>query len=177
MRPRHCFVMAFSFAFSGLVPAGAHAQQYRPLFRADLASVAVHIQQDTVRASAEEGMDPISASSLFMGVIGALGGAAVGAAALSSSRSAECSKTCRTRNAAAGASIGAGVLIPIGAHVGNDGKGNIFLSALTTAAVGLAGYGIASAVPGHPTAAVVFLTAPIEIILAGKVERATTPAK
>jgi hypothetical protein len=58
--------------------------------------------------------------------------------------------------------------------VGNKGRGNLFLTTLATSAVGLAGFGLASAVPGHPTGAVVFLTAPIQVVLATKIQKSTT---
>jgi hypothetical protein len=159
------FVLAFL-----VIPSHVRAQAViKPLF-SSLEAVAVPFARDTVRESAEEGLDPVSSSSLFMGVVGALGGAAIGGGQTSSS----CSKVCRSRTAAAGAAIGAGALIPLGAHLGNKGKGNLLLSTLATSVVGLAGYGLASAVPGHPTGAIVFLTAPIQVVLASKVEKSTT---
>jgi hypothetical protein len=152
------------------IPSHMHAQAViKPLF-SRLDAIAAPFGADTVRESTEEGLDPVSSSSLFMGVVGALGGAAIGGGQASST----CSKVCRSRSAAAGAAIGAGVLIPLGAHVGNKGRGNLLLSSLATSAVGLAGYGLASAVPGHPTGAIVFLTAPIQVVLATKVEKSTT---
>jgi hypothetical protein len=119
----------------------------------------------------EEGPDPVMASGLFLGVIGMLGGAALGGA-----RESACDKECRAHSGAIGAIAGGALMIPIGAHIGNRGRGNLLLSMLAASAVGAAGFGAASLLPGRPVAAAVFFTAPIQVVLAAKIEHWTEPA-
>ncbi len=153
-----------------VIPSQVRAQAFvKPVF-SRLEPAAAPLARDTVKQSTEEGLDAVSSSGLFMGVLGALGGAAIGGGQSSSS----CTKSCRSHNAGSGATIGAGVLIPLGAHIGNKGKGNLLLSSLGTTVVGLAGFGLASVIPSRPIGAIVFLTAPLQVVLASKVEKSTT---
>jgi hypothetical protein len=167
-------VLLLLLGHQAAVPDATVAQRLaRPSYGALLIAPAVLQPSGTGRHSIEpedEGLDPVMASGLFLGVIGMLGGAAV-----AGTRGAECDRECRTHTGAVGATTGAALMIPIGAHIGNRNRGNLLLSILAASAIGAAGFGAASLLPGRPVAAAVFLTAPIQVVMAAKIERWTEP--
>ncbi|MGQ0815731.1 MAG: hypothetical protein ACT4O1_14945 [Gemmatimonadota bacterium] len=144
-------------------PALATAQQ-----RVSLGFETPSIQEPQEQRPDEE----MGTSGLFLGVIGLLGGAAIGSQiGQNECPSREVDKNCVSRHAATGALIAGTVAVPVGVHIANADRRNLPLSlavsALTAAALF---YGFRS-LPGEPVAMAAFVAAPLQIISSVKIEK------
>jgi hypothetical protein len=116
--------------------------------------------------------DDMSTSGFFLGIVGMLGGAAIGSQIGQSSCPArEVDKDCVGEHAYAGALIGGTFLVPIGVHIANKDRGNLPLSIAVSAVVASAFYYGLKAIPGEPVAMAPFLAAPIQVVTSIKLER------
>lgn len=111
-------------------------------------------------------------SGFFLGIIGMLGGAAVGGAIGSGdcpSRAVD--KDCMGRHAYTGALIAGTVLVPIGVHLANKERRNLPLSMAVSTAMGIAAYYGMRAIPGSPIAMAPFVAAPLQVVTSVRIER------
>jgi hypothetical protein len=143
-------------------PVAAHAQ-YRQAaqFHFDVGRSASLQQQEELDANGK-----MSTSGFFLGVIGMLGGAAIG----SGIGSAQCGEDCVSRAAFGGASIAGAIMVPVGVHIAAEKPRNLLVSMGFSALAGAAlWYGLNS-VPGRPVALAPFVAAPLQVWTAMKVE-------
>ena len=163
-----------------IAPLTASAQQApTPMFLAVDAA-------PTPRASAGLAQDPpsdkpedvMSTSGMFLGIVGMLGGAVVGAAVSQDACGEhEDEEACRGRNAFTGALIAGTILVPVGVHIANKNPGNLFKSLAVSAVAGAALYYGMKAIPGEPVQIAPFLSAPLQMVTSVKIEREGGKAK
>lgn len=120
--------------------------------------------QDPVEKMDEEGR--MTTSGFFLGVIGMLGGAAIGSGVGNS----RCGNDCVGRYAATGASIVGAVMVPIGVHVAADKPRNLVPAMASSFLAGAVLYGAFNAFPGRPVALAPFVAAPLQVWLSMKIE-------
>lgn len=126
------------------------------------------IQEPTI----DKPEEVMGTSGFFLGVIGMLGGAAVGGAIGSGDCPArEVDKGCMGRHAYTGALIAGTVLVPIGVHLANKDRRNLPLSMAVSAAMGAAMYYGMKAIPGSPIAMAPFVAAPLQVVTSVRIER------
>jgi len=116
----------------------------------------------------EEDEGALSVSGAFLGVVGMLGGAAIGSG-LSRSRCG--AEGCSGRGAAVGALVGGAVGVPLGVHLANRARGNFGLGLAASVAIGAASYGLMHALPGRPVALSVFFATPAQLFGVSALER------
>jgi hypothetical protein len=116
--------------------------------------------------------DAMSTSGFFLGIIGMLGGAAIGSQiGQSDCPSRAVDERCVGRHAYTGALVAGTILVPIGVHLANSERRNLPLSmAVSALAAGVFYYGL-KAVPGEPIALAPFLAAPIQVVTSIKLEK------
>lgn len=116
--------------------------------------------------------DAMSTSGFFLGIVGMLGGAAVGSQiGQSDCPSRDVDKDCVARHAYTGALVAGTVLVPIGVHLASPDRRNLPLSlAVSALAAGAFYYGL-KAVPGEPVAMAPFLAAPIQVVTSIRLEK------
>lgn len=124
-------------------------------------------QQQEVRPE-----DEMSTSGFFLGIIGMLGGAAIG----SSFGQADCpsravDKDCVGRHASVGALIAGTAAIPLGVHLANRHRKNLPISMAISAVTGVAMYYGMKAIPGEPIGMAPFIAAPLQVITSVRAER------
>lgn len=111
-------------------------------------------------------------SGFFLGVIGMLGGAAVGGAIGSGDcPSREVDKECMGRHAYTGALIAGTVLVPLGVHLANKDRRNLPISMAVSSALGVALYYGMKAIPGSPIAMAPFVAAPLQVVTSVRLEQ------
>lgn len=151
-------------------PALASAQQ-RTAAAFEAVPQAFVIQQDP-QEQEEKPEEAMSTSGFFLGIIGMLGGAAMGSQiGQNSCPSREEDKDCMGRHAYTGALIAGTVLVPIGVHLANKDRRNLPLSLAVSALTGSALYLVMKTIPGEPIAMAPFLAAPLQVVTSVKVER------
>jgi hypothetical protein len=152
-------------------PVAARAQERTPT---SFDTTSSKLPADSSLAPREEMKpdDAMSTSGLFLGIVGMLGGAAIGSQIGQSDCPArEVDKGCVGRHAYTGALIAGTVLVPIGVHLANRDRGSLPLSmAVSALAAGLLYYGL-KAVPGEPIAMAPFLAAPVQVVTSIRLEK------
>jgi hypothetical protein len=117
----------------------------------------------------EPATDPgsqMSTSGFFLGVVGMLGGAAVG----SGVGNARCGKECVGRSASVGAAIAGSLAVPIGVHIAAARPQNLVRSLAVSVAAGTAVWLGFNAIPGKPVALAPFVAAPLQVWTSMKIE-------
>jgi hypothetical protein len=152
-----------------LSPRGVGAQQRFTAQFADapsrVASVPAFMDQERVDQMDEEGR--MTTSGFFLGIVGMLGGAAVG----SGIGNAQCGHDCVGRTAAGGAAIAGALMAPIGVHIAAVKPKRLPASLLASFATGALIWGGINAVPGRPVALAPFVSAPLQVWIASRFER------
>ena len=116
--------------------------------------------------------DAMSTSGFFLGIVGMLGGAAIGSQiGQSDCPSREVDDGCVGRHAYTGALVAGTVMVPIGVHLASPDRRNLPLSlAVSVLAASVFYYGL-KAVPGDPVAMAPFLAAPVQVFTSIKLEK------
>ena len=111
-------------------------------------------------------------SGFFLGIIGMLGGAAVGGSIGAGDCPArDVDKDCMGRHAYTGALIAGTVLVPIGVHLANKNRRNLPVSMAVSSALGVAMYYGMKAIPGSPIAMAPFVAAPLQVVTSVRIEQ------
>ena len=111
-------------------------------------------------------------SGFFLGVIGMLGGAAVGGSIGSGDcPSRDVDKGCMGRHAYTGALIAGTALVPLGVHLANKDRRNLLLSMAVSTALGVGLYYGMKAIPGSPIAMAPFVAAPLQVVTSVRIEQ------
>jgi hypothetical protein len=149
-------------------PALANAQQ-RASVAFEAPSQAFVLAQDPQEPKPD---DEMSTSGFFLGIIGMLGGAAVGSQVGSGQcPSREEDKECMGRHAYTGALIAGTFMVPIGVHIANKNRRNLPLSLAVSALTGSTLYLVMKNIPGEPIAMAPFLAAPLQVVTSMKMEK------
>jgi hypothetical protein len=120
----------------------------------------------------EKPEEVMSTSGFFLGIIGMLGGAAVGGSVgAGDCPSRTVDKECMSRHAYTGALIAGTLMVPIGVHIANNHRRNLPLSMATSAALGAAMYYGMKAIPGSPIGMAPFISAPLQVVTSVRIER------
>ena len=158
-----------TFVLVASAPRGASAQQRFAAQFADAPSHAAHVpafmDQERVDQMDEEGR--MTTSGFFLGIVGMLGGAAIG----SGIGNAKCGDDCVGRTAAGGASIAGALMAPIGVHIAAVKPKRLPVSLLASIVTGALTWGGINAVPGRPVALAPFVAAPLQVWIASRFER------
>jgi hypothetical protein len=150
-------------------PALANAQQ-RAAVAFEATPQAFVLDQEQEQEQKPE--DAMSTSGFFLGIIGMLGGAAMGSQiGQGQCPSREEDKDCMGRHAYTGALIAGTVMVPIGVHIANKDRRNLPLSLAVSALTGSALYLVMKNIPGEPIAMAPFLAAPLQVVTSMRVER------
>ena len=171
MRFRAGTVLPLVFVFCA--PALAFGQQ-NYAFAFDEAPVAVTITPPVAlqEPNIDKPEEVMGTSGFFLGVIGMLGGAAVGGSiGAGDCPSREVDKGCMGRHAYTGALIAGTVLVPVGVHIANKNRRNLPLSMLVSAALGVGMYYGMKAIPGSPIAMAPFVAAPLQVVTSVRIEQ------
>ncbi len=108
----------------------------------------------------------MTTSGFFLGIVGMLGGAAVG----SGVGNARCGKACVTRSAAGGAAIAGSLMVPLGVHIAAKPPQHLALSIATSVVAGSLVWAGFNAIPGRPVAMAPFVAAPLQVWTSMKLE-------
>jgi hypothetical protein len=108
----------------------------------------------------------MTTSGVFLGVVGMLGGAAVG----SGVGNARCGRACVGRSASGGAAIAGSLMVPIGVHIAAQPPQRLVRSLAVSALTGSLVWLGFNAIPGRPVALAPFVAAPIQVWTSMKIE-------
>ena len=144
------------------IPLAANAQMRQAAqFDFDVSREAPRAHQEELDANGK-----MSTSGFFLGVIGMLGGAAIG----SGVGNARCGQDCVGRAASGGASIAGAFMVPIGVHLAAEKPRNLLVSLGLSTLAGTAIWFGFNSIPGRPVALAPFVAAPVQVWTAMKVE-------
>ena len=170
MKLRAGTVLPLFFVFCA--PALAYGQQ-NLAFAFDEVPVATMIAAPVVlqEPNIDKPEEVMGTSGFFLGIIGMLGGAAVGG----SIGSGDCpsrqeDKGCMGRHAYTGALIAGTILVPVGVHIANKNRRNLPLSMAVSTALGAVMYYGMKAIPGSPIAMAPFVAAPLQVVTSVRIE-------
>jgi hypothetical protein len=142
-------------------PLAANAQMRLPAqFEFDVGREAPRAQEEL------DANGKMSTSGFFLGVIGMLGGAAIG----SGVGNARCGEDCVGRAASGGASIAGAFMVPIGVHMAAEKPRKLLVSLGLSTLAGTAIWFGFNSIPGRPVALAPFVAAPVQVWTAMKVE-------
>lgn len=120
----------------------------------------------------EKPEEVMGTSGFFLGVIGMLGGAAVGGSiGLGDCPARDVDKDCMGRHAYTGALIAGTALVPLGVHLANKNRRNLPMSMAVSTALGVALYYGMKAIPGSPIAMAPFVAAPLQVVTSVRIEQ------
>ena len=148
MRLRVGTVLPLFFVFCA--PALVYGQQ-NLAFAFDEVPAAVSVAAPVIfqEPNIDKPEEVMGTSGFFLGVIGMLGGAAVGGSiGAGDCPSRQEDKGCMGRHAYTGALIAGTILVPIGVHIANKNRRNLPLSMAVSTALGVAMYYGMKAIPG-----------------------------
>ena len=115
--------------------------------------------------------DVMATSGMFLGIVGMLGGAVVGAAMSQDGCKDSEDDNCRSFYASTGAVVASTFFVPLGVHIANKNKKSFLKSLAFSTVAGAALYFGTKAVPGEPVQIAPFLAAPLQMVTSLKVER------
>lgn len=167
--------VALPLLLLAVVPAAASAQQRTQLAFETTQSelVAAAVAQPTAPVQEREEMRPeeiMGTSGFFLSIVSMMGGAAIASGTASCPPRAE-DRECSTRRAVVGALIAGTVAAPIGVHIAAKEPKNLAKSLGLSAVAGGALYLIFDALPGSPTAIAPFLSMPVQVFTAVRLEK------
>ena len=145
------------------LPAASNAQlqQNAPFVGAAESSRIRAVQEPQIDVGSQ-----MTTSGFFLGVVGMLGGAAVG----SGVGSARCGQECVGRAASGGATIAGSLMVPIGVHIAAQQPRNLLWSVAASVAAGSLVWAGFNAIPGRPVALAPFVAAPFQVWSSMKIE-------
>jgi hypothetical protein len=158
---------------AAFVPVAASAQQ------AENARFAAYVEVSAPPSSpilvqdppSQKPEDVMATSGMFLGIVGMLGGAVVGAAMSQEGCKDSDDDNCRSKYASTGAVAASTFFVPLGVHLANREKKSFIKSLAFSTAAGAALYFATKAVPGEPVQIAPFLAAPLQMVTSLKVER------
>jgi hypothetical protein len=127
------------------------------------------VREYSVQMIQDPATDPgsqMTTSGFFLGVVGMLGGAAVG----SGVGNARCGKNCVGRSASGGAAIAGSLMVPVGVHIAAARPQNLLHSVAASLAAGTVVWLGFNAIPGKPVALAPFVAAPLQVWTSMKIE-------
>ena len=150
-------------------PPSLHAQHAQLSAFAEPSATPITLRsvQDPQEMDSPE--DQMSMSGMFLGIVGMLGGAAIGSAVAQG----ECKngpEGCIGRHAFTGALIAGSFMVPLGVHLANKEPRRFIQSLAVSALAGAAFYYSLRAIPGAPIQIAPFLAAPVQMVTSIKIE-------
>jgi hypothetical protein len=153
-----------------LSPLSAIAQQTQPdPLAADTPTIKSGITLDDPLNPVWGPKDMMSMSGMFLGIVGMMGGAAMGSA-LGQGQCEDAEKGCMGRHAFTGALVAGTFFVPLAVHLANQQPRNFVKSIAVSMIAGAAFYYSMKAIPGQPVQIAPFLAAPVQMLTSIKIE-------
>lgn len=168
---RHGSLVVFAAALVFLAPDAGSAQnrttsQLDAIVVPAAIATAAFTQPQSPQEPEMDANGRMTTSGFFLGIVGMLGGAAVG----SGVGNARCGSDCVGRHAANGASIMGALTVPIGVHVAAEKPKNLIKSMGLSVLGGAVVWMGFNSLPGKPVALAPFVAAPLQVWTAMKME-------
>ena len=113
--------------------------------------------------------DMMSMSGMFLGIVGMMGGAAIGGV-IGQAQCEEGQKGCMGHHSFTGALVAGTFFVPIGVHLANKEPQNLLKSMAVSMLAGTAFYFSMKAIPGEPVHIAPFLAAPVQMVTSIRIE-------
>ncbi len=159
-------------ALLAIAPVAASAQQADATYFASehvvaAPRLAMAIMQDP---PSEKPEDVMGRSGIFLGIVGMLGGAAIGSG-ISQGHCESTDEGCTSRWAFTGALVASTIMVPLGVHIANEKPKSLLKSIAVSAVAGTVLYYGFKAIPGEPIQIAPFLAAPLQMVTSLRIER------